>query len=285
VFTLNQADLQGIGGFVPGNPDAEAEESDSYTAGVVITPRSVDFLRNFAFTVDYFNIKVNNAIAVIPFQFIVNQCAETGAAEFCNRITRLPTNQGPNSAGSIQNINTSTINFGYLRTEGVDFTASWRQNLDDWGLDGTLNVRVSYTMLLAGEQQVVGGTIDPFAGEVGAAKDRIFGTVSWENEGVGLTLRGNYVGESFIDDQFTGLPQDDATANDFRVPPEFTVDAQARFKAGDNYEFFVGVDNLLDETPPPVINGLPGSVTGTETAASVYDPIGRRYYAGARIRF
>jgi len=58
-----------------------------------------------------------------------------------------------------------------------------------------------------------------------------------------------------------------------------------RFHVAKAFEFFVGVNNLLDTQPPPVITGLTGSVTGTETAAGTYDPIGRRLYSGIRLRF
>ena len=44
-------------------------------------------------------------------------------------------------------------------------------------------------------------------------------------------------------------------------------------------------NNILNTAPPPVISGLPGNTTGAETDAGTYDAIGRRYYAGARIRF
>ena len=61
-FTLNQADVQGISGFDSGNPNLAEEEGKSWTLGVVFTPRNIDWLRNFAFTVDYFNIKIDDAI-------------------------------------------------------------------------------------------------------------------------------------------------------------------------------------------------------------------------------
>ena len=69
------------------------------------------------------------------------------------------------------------------------------------------------------------------------------------------------------------------------VPSAAYVDAQVTFSPTDEYEVFVGANNLLDEEPPPIISGLPGNVTGTETDAGTYDAIGRRWYAGVRVRF
>ena len=58
-----------------------------------------------------------------------------------------------------------------------------------------------------------------------------------------------------------------------------------KFTPGDNFEFYVGADNLLDTSPPKIITGLPANTTGAETDAGTYDAIGRRFYAGARIKF
>jgi outer membrane receptor protein involved in Fe transport len=60
---------------------------------------------------------------------------------------------------------------------------------------------------------------------------------------------------------------------------------QLRFSPGEKYEFYLGVDNLFDNEPPPIISGLPGNDTGTETDAGTYDPIGRRFYAGVSLKF
>jgi len=71
----------------------------------------------------------------------------------------------------------------------------------------------------------------------------------------------------------------------FRVGSAFYLDSQVRFHVKKQFEFYVGVNNLLNTQPPRVITGLPGSVTGTETAAGTYDPIGRRFYSGVRLKF
>ena len=47
-------------------------------------------------------------------------------------------------------------------------------------------------------------------------------------------------------------------------------------------QFYFGIDNVADTKAPPIVSGLPGNTTGTQTNASVYDPIGRRYYVGVR---
>jgi iron complex outermembrane receptor protein len=48
---------------------------------------------------------------------------------------------------------------------------------------------------------------------------------------------------------------------------------------------YVGVNNVLDEDAPIILSGVPGNTTGTDTDASVYDPIGRSWYAGINLTF
>jgi outer membrane receptor protein involved in Fe transport len=45
VFTLNQADQQGISGYNSGNPDLKAEKGRSTTVGLVVTPRGIPMLQ------------------------------------------------------------------------------------------------------------------------------------------------------------------------------------------------------------------------------------------------
>jgi len=285
-FTVNQADLQGITSFGGGNPNLKEERGDSFTAGVVINPRSIPALRNLVVTVDYFNIKVKDAIVSTPLQFILTQCYNNSIQAYCNQVVRRPAPLGPNSAGSLDEVNTSPSNSGGVRTSGIDTSVAWRQDLDRIGLSGTLNMRVSYTHLLKGYTvPLPGSDRDYFAGEIGAAKDRFTTNLSYENGGVGMTLTGTYIGASYLDDQFVvsnfpGMSRHDKA---FRIAPEFYLDAQLRFKVGNRYEFYLGADNLLNNKPPYLADI--GASAGQDTEAGVYDALLRRYYAGVRLTF
>jgi iron complex outermembrane receptor protein len=82
-FTATQ-DVQGITSFGGGNPNLHEEKGDSFTAGVVIAPRSDPCaLRNFTLTVDYFNIRVKDAIVSTPLQFILDQCYNQSNTALC----------------------------------------------------------------------------------------------------------------------------------------------------------------------------------------------------------
>jgi outer membrane receptor protein involved in Fe transport len=292
-FTLNQADLQGVSGLNTSNPNLNEEKGTSYTLGLVVNPRSINFLRNFSFTADYFNIEIDDAISSIPRQFILDQCFQQGDPAFCQFITRRAAQEGANSAGSLDFVNATSNNSGGLKTTGIDLTASYRQNALPFGLRGAVNARVAYTHVFKGYViPLEGAPKDDFNREVGASRNRFNAQASYSVGDVALSLTGNYIGPAFLDDQFvtqfteadgeTFLQARDKRA---RIGSVFYLDTQVRFTPGDNFEFYVGADNVLDTAPPPIISGLPGNTTGAETDAGTYDAIGRRFYAGVRLKF
>ena len=282
VFTLNQADLQGISGFNGGNPNLEEEEAESWTAGVVFNPRSLG-LGNLTLTADYYNIRVENVIASFGRQFALSQCYGSGNDLFCDLITRRPQATAVNSAGSIDLINAFAVNAATLETEGFDITASYSTPL---GLSDNdrLFGRVAYTHILKYDYiQLEGADPDPADGEIGTARDRFTANVGYQNDDFRLSFTGTFIGKSFEDDVFCAAFGEDPEC--VSVGAEFYLDAQATFFASENFEFYVGADNLLDNDAPNLLSGTSFNVTGSDTAADVYDIFGRRYYAGVRMRF
>ena len=303
-FTLVQADLQGVSGLNTSNPGLAEEKGTSYTLGLVLNPRSINFLRNFSFTADYFNIEIEDAITSIPRQFILDQCFQQADPAFCQFITRRAAQEGANSAGSLDFVNATSNNSGGLKTTGIDLTASYRQTALPFSIPGGINARVAYTHVLKGYViPLEGAEKDEFNREIGASRNRFNANLAYNVGDFGISFTGNYIGPAYLDDQFVtqftdfddeGNELEDANGDPIfleardrraRVDAIFYLDTQVRFTPGDNYEFYLGADNLLDTSPPPIITGLPGNTTGAETDAGTYDAIGRRFYAGVRLKF
>ncbi len=282
-FTVSQADLQGITSFGGGNPNLQEEKGDSFTAGVVINPRSISALRNFTLTVDYFNIRIRDAIVSTPLQFILDQCYNQSNTALCALIVRRAAPQGANSAGSLDEVNTTPTNSGGVKTSGIDTVLTWVSPKNMLGFaPGTFTGRVSYTHLISGYSvPLPGSDRDYFAGELGAAKDRFTTTLGYDDDNFGLNFTGTYIGASYLDDQLTGAAPGVNPA--YRVAPEFYLDGQLRFKVQQRFEFYVGADNLLDNKPPYLADI--GASAGQDTDAGTYDALGRRYYAGVRVKF
>jgi len=283
VFTLTQSDIQGVSGFDLGNPNLSEEKGKSWTAGVVITPTSIEALADFGLTIDYFNIEIEDAIVPTPRQFILDQCYGQSNDQFCDLIRRRLA-FGVNSAGSLDEIDSPITNGGGLSTEGIDVTLTHTFDFGDVGLAGVLSTRLAYTHVFEGEViPFPGEPADPFAGEIDSAKDKftvnfIYG---WEDWSVAWTT--TYIGPSDLDDQF--LASFDVEPGSYGIGAEWYNDVQVRYAPTDEIEVYVGADNIFDNDPPFLPTGLPGSDTGVETSASTYDAIGRFVYVGATLKF
>ncbi len=68
-----------------GSTDLQPEKADTWTVGIVFTPT---FLDGFSATLDYWNIKVDDTISYQLPDITLNQCLETGEAQFCDRVHR-----------------------------------------------------------------------------------------------------------------------------------------------------------------------------------------------------
>lgn len=284
VFTLSQPDKQGISGFTSGNPNLGPEKSRSLTAGVVINPKSINALRNLVLSVDYFKIKLTDAISFFSRQTILNQCFKEGNAAFCQFITRFPTATGSSSPGAIEFINVGGVNASKQDVSGIDTVIGYRTNLDSLMGGLNLNARLSWTHYLKGSlTELPGESPNRVVGEIGTARDKANATIGFSTKKWNLSFTGTYIGKSYEDDVFLeAFGLDDKAIS---IPAVFYLDSQVSFTPTKNYEFFVGVDNLLDKDAPNILSGTPFNNTGSDTAAGVYDIFGRRFYAGARLKF
>lgn len=282
VFTLNQSDRQGISGFNGGNPNLEEEKSESWTAGAAFDARSLG-LGNLTLTADYYNISIENVIASFPRQFSLDQCYGQGNQTFCDLITRRSQATAVNSAGSIDLINALAVNAAILETEGLDVVLSYNTPLG-FSENDRVSGRVAYTHVFKNDYTPLEGEdVDPAAGEIGTPKDKFTANLAYQNDDFRWSFTGNYIGKSYEDQSLCA--SFDADPECVGVGAEFYLDTQLTFYAADELEFYVGADNLLDNNAPNLLTGTSFNVTGTDTAADVYDIFGRRYYFGVRARF
>ncbi len=287
-FTLNQADIQGISGFNGGNADLFEETATSLTVGAVLNPRSIDALRNLTITVDYYDIEVEDVISGFSRQFTLDQCYDQGNPTFCSLIVRRPQATATNSAGSIDLINALQVNAAVLETSGIDVTARWSTGVGLIEGDG-LRLGVAYTHVLKYNFfSLPDADADPADGEVGTAKDRFTATAAYSTNEFDLSFTGTFIGASSEDDQFcAAFAELDPSQGGVcpSVGAEFYLDTQLSWNVTDEIAWYIGADNLLNNGAPNLLGGTTFNVTGSDTAADVYDVFGRRYYTGVRMRF
>ncbi len=273
-------------GLQGGNPNLQPEIADTWTAGVVLQP---SFIPGFSASVDYFNIKVKNAIQGIGADTIVTQCTNTADPYFCSLVRR-------DASGSLWRTSNGYVidlgqNIGYASTRGIDVNANYSRQIGGLGRM-TLGFVGTYLKSLV----TYDGVTVPVdcVGLYGA----LCGTPNpkWRHQvrlgldtkmGLGFSLRWRY---------FDPVKQDRSSTNpnlagatqpaNLRIPAVSYFDLAITANVGDHYKFRIGANNLLDRTPPIVGNpACPAGACNGNTFAQVYDSVGRYIYAGVSLDF
>ena len=281
-MTLTFSDTQGVGSITASNPNIREETGKTLTLGVVVNPRSIDALRGLTLTADYFDIKLVGAINRLSAATVLNKCYRDGLDEFCQFVTRRQQPSGAFSVGSVEQVVRGLINSGGQFSRGLDFTASYTHQL----FGGRATASASWTHLLRnGVVPLTGDPYDNTMGEVGTPRDSVNFGVTWEDRNFGVTVSNEYVGSQFLDyeNYQTTFKLANGSLPDkkyFTIKSRIYTDAQIRFTGIEHFEFYVGANNLLNIKQPQFYSGPP-----IGNANAIWDVIGRRYYAGVRVKF
>lgn len=250
-------------GVTGGNPDLQEETAKTLTAGVVLQPR---FLPGLTMSGDYYRIKIDNAIAAVTAQNIVNSCYDSTdfPNQYCNLFTR-GANRGFNFLRQTQ------LNFGRIETAGVDATVSYAFSLgaNRFSLRATGNWVEKVNRFFDPTDSSV---VDPGLRELGAPEWAAVGSASWTRGPLTLGYRLQYIGEqglNAVQIERIALEYGDVGLAD----ATYVHDISFNLKANDKFDFYGGVNNVSDVRP--FINASAYPVT----------PLGRYYFVGARARF
>jgi iron complex outermembrane recepter protein len=134
-----------------GNVNLKPEKADTITVGFVVTPKS--FIPGFTLSLDYYNIKVNNAITAATPGDLLQACfgnltATSATSAACTDIRRNTTNGGLSGpTGTVKGFLQPTTNLGRLATNGFDLKMNYKTEIsDDVGL--TLDFNGNWTRSL-----------------------------------------------------------------------------------------------------------------------------------------
>jgi iron complex outermembrane receptor protein len=249
-----------------GNPDVDPEESDTVSFGVVITP---EFLSQITLSLDYFDIEVRGAIGMPYWQFLFDQCIETGQARFCDTIHRDPAT-GLLSTGAGY-VDTRNSNIGTLRTSGIDVVADYAQPIGRFGdlqfsLVGTYVDHVQYQRL-PGEvpDECVGIYTDGCGIRPELATNlRSTWIMPWN---ASISLLWRHTSKLADEDRFT-----------YDLPSTDYFDLAGIWEPTDNLTLRFGINNLFDKDPPLVPDSSANTMPGD------YDALGRYIFAGLTFR-
>ncbi len=271
-----------------GNPDLEAETSDTFTVGGVFAPT---FAPGLSLTVDYYDIKIEQAILGAGPGALNVRDACFGTPDngytpfdesFCDLIPR------DQLTGEVDGLISTNVNAGLLRTRGIDFELRYGFPVG-FGIMGSdnsrFNLRVAATHLLQWDNTAIAAIpdlINECAGKFGAtcgdpfAKWRGNASVSWLSGPATVQFRVNYVGPT----------DDDGSAGPVvyvdHLDGYATFDLSAGFDISENFRATVGVLNLGNKEPPILSDA---NNQQANTYPSTYDTLGRRFFVSMGLKF
>lgn len=269
-----------------GNPNLKAETSDSYTYGGVFQPHWVPGL---AITVDYYNIKVNQAINSVDAQTIINNCYDLAAGnQYCGLFQRAGAGGGPRGEIPFQILEGSLIsggiNFAELRARGIDVEVSYSHDISNYG---RLSLRGNYSHLIERSDYTDPtnpGYVSVDRGNLGSPIDRFLINADFKTGPITFGYKIRWFGRQYVGDyayynSVNGNPPSDPYYANYKYYPVVAYhDLRLGFDATNKFNFYMGVTNIADKHPPLDLTGLGGG-------SGNYDVLGRFFFAGIAAKF
>ena len=233
--------------FSGGNPNVNPEEADTTTAGIVFQPKG---LEGFSVSFDWYNIDINDAIAQLTPQQVVNGCIPTDQS-LCEYVHRDPTN---NTVVRVDNI---FINLQRQVIEGTDLEVTYAF--------GNFALRGFVTRLMENSVQSPGGLPDDRAGDIGGTAAglpelKVTANLTWTRGPFSLFVQERYLDGGKLDRFLLegdrtliaqlGLPSTYSTIDDNSIDSTYYTDLGVRFALGrdDAWEIFGNINNLFDQS-------------------------------------
>ncbi|WP_420430559.1 TonB-dependent receptor domain-containing protein [Kordiimonas sp.] len=255
-----------------GNENLQEETADTLTLGVIVTP---SFIPDLSLTVDYWNIDIKDAVNAFPAQVLLNGCVDGVSIDnpLCASVSR-------GSDGNIQSVSSQLINVASFEAAGVDFEMRYRLHLDElFQTEGNLDFALAATYLDKLNFYAQEGRSEPDreAGELGDPKWIANFRATYRNDRWTVSLYERFFGNQVFD-----LSEPEEFRDPNRTGSEFYTDLQVRYSFNDRTDFYVGVNNLLDNAPPQLARVPETRAFGDD--AVIYDQQGRFFYFGLGVK-
>jgi outer membrane receptor protein involved in Fe transport len=269
-----------------GNPNLRPETSDTYTAGVVLTP-----VKNLSVTLDYFDIRINNEIGVVPPALTVSQCIATGNPLFCGLITR--DSQGTLWLLPQAQVVATNVNIASSGQQGADFGADYRYRMAAYGslqfnFVGTAVYKAPTTPIPGlGSYDCVG--LHGVTCGVPTPRWRHKAYVNWQTPW-NANVRVQWRHINSVDQEGTSS---NAQLNNPALPPidahwgaRDYIDLAGSIQITKIFSISAGVNNIFDRDPPLAAAGDLAAVFGSgNTYPNFYDSMGRLVFINLQGKF
>ena len=247
-------------GIQSGNPNLSEETADTVTYGFVFQP---SFLPGFNFTVDYWDIRIEDAIQSVTAQDIVNSCyqGESLNDNFCTLFTR---NTMPTSAqfGGFNFIRFTDINFARLETDGIDATVAYNFGIGAHDFEVSVTgTRVNSLNNFTNPTNL--NDVDVELGEI--LRPEMAGNVllrwTWGDLSVGW--QSQYLGDMLLGSARVEIDTAQTLFGDaVFLDGVWIHDVNARYDVGDDMTFYGGINNVTHTDPFTSENAFPATPRG-----------------------
>ncbi|HYG05470.1 MAG TPA: TonB-dependent receptor [Stenotrophomonas sp.] len=268
-----------------GNTQLAPERADTWTIGAAFSP-----VRNLDMSVDYYDIRIRDAITTIGASTVLRSCAQNGLPALCDRVQRnaqtgdLWVGNDRQNAGYVRNV---FNNFGNFYYRGVDLSVRYRWTLGPGSL--VADMVGSYALKQKNEPipGVASATYD-CAGRINEScnspKWRHVANLryNWSDYSVGLRWR--YVGAvDYINTDGTRGTSDQLVAQNGGINAANYIDLNGSLRFGGGWEWTAGVNNVFDRAPPLVGSAL--IAQGNANSPNGYNPAGRYLFTSLAYRY
>lgn len=250
-----------------GNSDLDAEESETWNVGMIWAPT-----QKFDIGVDIFSITQDNKIDKQPLGEIYTANCDDQNSTICERNTP----QIGQTFGTIDVIHSSFINVSSQEVQGMDVSAHYGLNLNDFG-DIKFGLEWSYLDSFEKDGR-------DYTGEYQYPEHRWLATTNWIKDDFSANINFSYIGEfeDTPDIDFDGVLDFDSETSR-SVDAQLLVDMSASYRLNDTIKFTLGANNVLDEEPPFAIGDGDSDLYGY--VVSTHNPMGRYLYTKVTMTF
>ena len=275
--------------FVGGNENLKPEIANTFTFGGVFSPKW-SVLEGLRFSVDYYDIKLKDAISSLGAQVILTRCA-AGVTEICQLVVR-------GSNGIVSQIFNRNLNLNQITTRGVDMEASYVLPLSriNQGWNGRLTLTALATHVMDLVTKDSAGVSVNRAGQDGGPTSQPSGVPSWTttfqatyaNGPFSFTTQARYIAKGAYDTTLQGPDAESynpflpTSINDNTVPAFVYWNLNAQYNIVDTdkrqIQVYGAVSNVFDKSPPATPSSY-GQVNSV-----LYDTVGRSFRLGVRLR-
>jgi iron complex outermembrane receptor protein len=314
-----------------GNLNLKPETASTWTVGAVIRPR---FLQGFSATVDYYHIRIKDAITVPTPDDLINACFGTitaaSATDPACTIIRRSTSSGGLEGNPLEvpGLFGIATNSGKLATDGVDVTFDYRRPLGTIlnspaklavNFGGNWTHSQKFKAIASSPNSINRECVGLYSANCGFPAGQLLPKYTTNTRAtlslgrVDLSMLWRYISKmryEFANNDpndpnnpplfsgtiasfpptspFIGAPGTfNGSTVDFNHIKAFNYfDFTTRFNVNEHFDLTFTVTNLFDRKPP-IVGNTAGSTSANSgnTFPALYDPLGRRFGAAARIKF